>query len=91
MSRIAFKHVAAIGSGKIAEPQGGAIFWNVNINTAAAGAILKIYNNVSAVAADLICQIDCGATGSFWFGIYCQNGIFYDLSVGNPDVTIGIA
>jgi hypothetical protein len=85
-------NVAATGSAKVAEANGGAIFWNVNINKTAASAVLKVYNNTSAVAADLVCTIDCATTiGSLWYAIYCPKGIFYDLSGGNADVTIGFS
>ena len=80
-----------ISSGVAAGANSGAILWNVNVNTAASGGILKIYNATSASAPDLLAQIDCSQMGSFWYGLYCPKGIFYDLSVSTPDVTIGTA
>lgn len=85
-----FRHVNTVTNGQVAGAGGGAIFWNVNVNTPAAG-VLKIYNNTSAVAADLIASIDCSVVATLWYGIYCEKGIFFDLSVATPDVTIGYA
>jgi len=71
------------------QPAGSGELWSVNVNTGAASAVLKIYNNTSAVAADIIATIDASATGSFWYGVLCPKGIFAVLSGGNADITIG--
>lgn len=88
--RIVGKNVTAVNTGQLAL-QGGTIFWNVNINTGAAGAVLKIYDGVDAATGTLLATIDCGTVGSLWYGIYCPKGLFYAMSVANADVTIGYA
>lgn len=88
---LSFKHVNTISSGVVAPASGGAIFWVANVNTGSGTAVLKVYNNTSAVAADLVASIDCTAIASLWYGVYCPKGIFYDLSGGAADVTIGYA
>lgn len=83
------KHVAAISSGQVV---GGVnawpTLWSVNVNTAAGSAVLKIYNGTSA-AGELIASIDASGKGSYVYGVGLKDGIFYDLSGGNADVTIG--
>lgn len=86
--RIRQVHVSTITTGVVAQAS-GSVLWSVNINTAGSGGLLKIYNNVSAVAADLIASIDLTNQGSYWYGVYCEKGIFYALSVAAADVTIG--
>jgi len=84
-----YSAITATGNLAVAGVNGDAELWSVNINTGAASAVLKIYNNTSAVAADLIATIDASSPGSLWYGIYCPKGIFAVLSGGNADVTIG--
>ena len=82
-------NLIAPGTTVIAQGGGGEL-WSVNVNTAAAGGILKIYNDVTAVTPNLVATIDCSAIGSFWYGVYCQRGITAVLSGASPDVTIGV-
>lgn len=86
---MALRSASISTAGNLSVAPGAGELWSVNINTGAAGAVLKIYNNTSAVAGDLIATIDASATACFWYGIYCPKGIFAVLSVGNADVTIG--
>lgn len=81
--------ITAVGTLLIAPNGGGAQLWSVNINKGAAGALLSIYNDVSAVAGSLVATIDCANPVSLWYGIGCEKGIFVAMSVGNADVTIG--
>jgi hypothetical protein len=80
-------NIKTISNGQVAP--GAAQLWSVNINTGTFGAVLKIYNDTSAVTANLVATIDASAVVRLWFGVYCQRGIFYDLSAGASDVTIG--
>lgn len=67
----------------------GAELGTVNINTGAGSAVLTLYNALSADAAKKIATIDASTKSSHAFVIYCENGLFYALSGGNADVTIG--
>jgi hypothetical protein len=73
---------------KVVAPGGPAALWTVNVNTGAAGAILKIYDGTSS-AGTLVATIDASTKSSQCFGVRCPNGIFADLSVGTADCTIG--
>lgn len=74
----------------VAQADGAAILWTVNVNTGAAGAILKIYDGTSS-SGTLIATIDASTKSSHAFGVMCNKGIFVDLSVGTADCTIGFA
>lgn len=82
------KHLSATGTGILAPAGGDAELWTVNINTGAASATLKIYDGTSATGT-LVAQIDATTKSSHCYGIFCRGGIYYDLSGGNADVTIG--
>jgi membrane-bound inhibitor of C-type lysozyme len=60
----------------------------VNINKGATSAVLTLYDDVSAVAANVIATIDATATGCYVYGRACSRGITAVLSGGNADVTI---
>lgn len=75
--------------GNLAVTAGYGELWSVNVNTGVATATLKIYNNTSAVAADLIATIDCSVVGSYWYGVICAKGIFCVLAGANADITVG--
>lgn len=81
-------NVTTVSTGSIAGP---VTLWAVNINTAGAGGILKIYNDVAATASELKATIDLGGQASLWYGIYLPKGLFYALSVAAADVTISYA
>lgn len=82
-----YKHISAVSNGQLS-PAGHTNLVSVSVNTGASGAILKIYDGVSA-AGTLVAQIDASVVGSYWFGgTRLANGLFFDLSVGNADVTI---
>lgn len=61
----------------------------VNVNTGAAGAVLKLYKALTANAPDLFATIDCSSPASFGYGIHCPSGITAVLSGGNADITLG--
>lgn len=83
-----YRHVSTISSGLIAPTSSGAVLWNVNVNTGSAGALLKIYDGTST-SGTLVASIDCSQIATLWYAVYCPSGIFFDLSVGAADVTIG--
>lgn len=83
-----YKHANTVSSGRVAEAGGGAVLWNVNINTGASGAVLNIYDGTST-SGILVASIDCSQIATVWYAVYCPNGIFYDLTVAAADVTIG--
>lgn len=87
---IRYKHLSATGTGTIiGGPNSWPVLWSVNVNTAAGSAVLKIYNGTSA-SGELVASIDASGKGSFVYGVAMKDGIFYDLSGGNADVTIGV-
>lgn len=69
---------------------GGAVLWTVNVNTGAAGAVLKIYDGVN-VNGILVATIDASTKSSHSYGVMCNEGIFLDLSIGAADCTVGYA
>ena len=82
--------IRAVGTKAIGGLASGAVLWTVNVNTGAAGAILKIYEGGSA-SGILVATIDASTKSGQSFGVYMKDGIFLDLSVGNADCTIGYA
>ena len=83
-----YRAIASVGTGLIAEEDGGATLWTVNVNTGAPSAILKIYDGESA-AGTLIAEIDASSKSSVAYGCLCDDGIYWQLSGGNAQVTIG--
>lgn len=81
------KQITATGSGIIADADGEATLWTVNINTGATSAILKLYDGVAATGTPI--TIDATTKSSHAYGFAMRNGIYYDLSGGNADVTVG--
>lgn len=73
---------------QLAPAGGDAQLWTVNVNTAAAGAVLTIYDGTSTSGAK-VATIDASKNGSYCYGVVCKNGIFLDLAVGTADCTIG--
>ena len=80
-------NVTASGTASVAEASGGATLWAVNVNTSAAGSLVKIYNGTTSTGAS-IATVDGTSKGSLWYGIRCPNGIAYSITGGAPDVTI---
>ena len=78
---------AAQGDKKTA--QGDAVLAYVNVNTAAASAVLTIYDGQSTTGTK-VAAIDCSSsTGrQFTYMIRCPNGIYAVLTGGNADVTV---
>jgi hypothetical protein len=83
-----YVRIASVSSATVAPSGGGAEVWTVNVNTGAASAILKIYDGTSA-SGTLVATIDASSKSSHCFGVLCPNGIFWDLSGGTADCTIG--
>lgn len=63
----------------------------VNINTAAASAVLTLYNGVSTTGTKCA-TIDCSSSSSrsLTFGTRHSNGLYGQLTGGNADVSIVI-
>jgi hypothetical protein len=61
----------------------------VVVNTAAASAVCKVVENAGGgTAGNAIASIDASATGNFFYGIACRNGLSVVTSGGNADVTV---
>lgn len=62
------------------------------VNTAAASAVVTVFNGANATnvtsSLDKVATIDASATGNFFYGSVCRNGLTVTLSGGNADVTI---
>lgn len=80
-------NITSIASGLVSGP--GSELGTVNINTGAGSAVLTLYNALSADANKKIATIDASTKSSHAFVVYCEIGLFYALSGGNADVTIG--
>lgn len=76
-------------TGNLSVAPAAAMLYTVNINTAAGSSTVTIYNNTSAVSADIVAVIDSASKGSHAFGFLCEKGIFVAIAGGTPDVTIG--
>lgn len=62
----------------------------VNINTAAASAVLNIWAGQNSTAGTLIAKIDASATTgrNFTYMIRCKGGFWANMQGGNADATI---
>lgn len=80
-------HLSATGTGTISGAD--TVLWTVNINTGASSAVLTLRNGT--VGGSIIAVIDATTKSSHAFGTLHKTGIYYDLSGGNADVTIGYA
>lgn len=85
-----YKRIAATGTGIIANQNSNTELWSVNVNTGAASAVFKIYDGTSA-SGTLVATIDASTKSSHAYGVICNGGVYYDLSGGNADVTVGFA
>lgn len=85
-----YKRIASTGTGVITGANSNAELWSININTGASSAIFKVYDGTSA-SGTLVATIDASTKSSHAYGVICNGGIFYDLSGGNADVTVGYA
>lgn len=84
-------YIAATGNlGPIGGTGTGANLHRINVNTAAASAVVTVYDGQSASApAVKKATIDASAKGFYDFaGAWFKNGIFCVLSGGNADVTV---
>jgi hypothetical protein len=73
----------------LAPANGGATFWCAVVNKTASSAVLTVYHGVDNTG-EVIAVIDAStAIGSLWYGVYCPNGIYYALTGGNADITLG--
>jgi len=77
-------------SGQTGTAGANTMLGTVNCNTAAASAVLTIYNGTSA-SGTVVAVIDCSRVGSHWYGVRLPAGLYYALSGGNADVTLGIS
>ena len=82
--------ITAAGDKKIAAAGGMPALWTVNVNTAAASAVLTIYDGTSTTGSK-VATVDASQIASKGYGISCPNGIYINMSGGNADVTIGYA
>jgi hypothetical protein len=59
------------------------------VNTAAASAVVTVYDGVGAGTTVMrqVAAIDASATGNFFYGNRCQNGLTVTLSGGTANVT----
>jgi hypothetical protein len=62
------------------------VLYTVNINTAAASAVLTIKHKDTNGAT--VAVIDASAKGSYNYNIKLSNGVFASLAGGNADCTI---
>lgn len=83
-----YVHGAAVGNFPVAAAGGGAVLWNVIVNTAAVGAVVKVYDGVDATGT-LVCSVDASTVQGPWYGYYCKSGIFAVMSGGNADFSLG--
>lgn len=85
-----FARIAAAGNLPVST--GRAKLHTVTINTKAASATVTVYNNVSAVSADIVAIIDAASTPvTLIYDVECPKGIFVVLASGNADVTVSYA
>jgi hypothetical protein len=72
--------------------QGPADLIAVVVNTAAAASTVQILDtnspSPSTSTAQSVGKVDSSATGNFFYGNICRNGIAAVVAGGNPDVTI---
>lgn len=85
-----YKRIATTSTGIIASANSNTELWSVNINTGATSAVFKLYDGTSA-SGTLIATIDASTKSSHAYGVLCNGGIFFDLSGGNADITVGYA
>jgi len=62
----------------------------VVVNTAAASAVVSVFDGVGLTTTGMrpVATIDASATGNFFYGNRCQNGLTVTLSGGNANVTV---
>lgn len=84
-----YLHLSAQGTKNSGASGSQAELWTVNVNTAAAGAILTIYDGPAASGV-VVAVIDCSFGRSLCYGTRCHNGVYGVLSVADCDVTIGV-
>ena len=92
-----FQNIHANGTTVIFTPQTGnasstVVLHGITVNTKGGSAnTMNVYNNTSAVAADLIANIDTTASlgNTLFYDIVCTKGLTVVLATGTaPDVTI---
>jgi hypothetical protein len=59
----------------------------VNVNSAAAGAVLTLYDGVDNTGS-VVAVIDCSALSSKVYLCHFKTAIYYVLAGGNADITI---
>lgn len=60
----------------------------ITVNTGAASAVATVYDNASAGSGTKIATVDTSATGNFFYGTRCTNGLTIVTSGGNADITV---
>lgn len=82
-------NITAVGDKKVGANTSDSVLHCVNINTAAASSVLKVYSGQSTTGS-LVATIDCSSTTgrSFTYDIRCPNGIYVVMTGGNADVTV---
>lgn len=85
MIRTRFAHITASGTTHVSPPL--ATLVSVNVNTAASGSTVTVYNNTDA-SDDVVAVIDGGTVASKGYMVYCDKGITVAVT-GSPDVTVG--
>lgn len=86
MENLRFRHLT---SGTTVVAPGATILGTVNVNTPVNASTVSIYNNISAVAADLVAIVDGTTVCSKGYFVYCEKGLTVVIASGAPDVTIG--
>lgn len=95
-TQFAFSHLAANGTTVVFTPQAAnqssvGVLHSISINTKGASSnTCNVYNDVSAVAGNLIANIDT-TTGvnTLFYDVICQNGITVVLATGtSADITV---
>lgn len=85
-----YRPIRTVSNFAVGGPGSAVTLGTVNVDTAAASAVLKIYDGTSA-SGTLVASIDASAKGSYTYLTRLPNGMFVDLSGGTADCTIGYA
>ena len=89
MANSTYLHFTTSGNtGTLGGTGSSAMLYAINVNTAAASAVLTV--KVKDTNGATIAVIDASAAKSLTFGegLLVNNGIFFSLSGGNADITV---
>jgi hypothetical protein len=63
----------------------------INVNTGAASSTVSVYDDVTAVTANLIAVIDASVEGCYVYAGMCSRGITVVMAAGDSDITVSFA